>query len=240
MKRIQILKHRTKAYAKYVIKKLIVLCYGTDLLAINAKQDISIVSFDVYDTAIRRTVKKPEDIFDLVQEQYRIYHEWRLPETFRELRIIAEREARRKSSTGEVQIQEIYNYLEGLNDDEKNWLLEIEIATEKQVAYCNAEFKTVYENLIEQGKDIIFISDMYLPENVIREVLKSCGIAVFKSVYVSCEYNVSKKNGKLFDEVLNDIGVSARSIVHIGDNPWGDFIIPRTKGIISFLYRGME
>jgi predicted HAD superfamily hydrolase len=236
MKQIQLLKFRASDFAKHIIKKMIKKLCGRKISDIVVGQDIGLVSFDIYDTAVRRTVKKPEEVFDLVQERYNKDHEWQLPDRFRELRINAEKEARKKSSTGEVSIQDIYSLIDDLSDDEKSWLLEMETTVEKQVAYCNPEFKKVYESLLKVGCNIVFTSDMYLPEEVIRDILATCGISEFKDIYVSCEYNASKKNGKLYDKVISDFGGCAKRIIHIGDNAWGDYVIPHTKGIKAFLY----
>nr|WP_297704311.1 hypothetical protein [uncultured Butyrivibrio sp.] len=225
--------------AKSVIKKIVVLFCGKKFSEMKIGPEKVLVSFDIYDTAVRRTVEKPEDVFDLVQEKYCIDNEWRLSQTFREIRSVAEKKARRFSATGEVKLQDIYYFIDNLNEDEKNVLIEIETDVEKQVAYINPEFKTIYERLLTQDLEIVFTSDMYLAEKTIIEILKKTGITEFKKVYVSCEYNASKKNGKLFNHVLNDFGGHERNIVHIGDNAWGDFVIPLSKGISSFLYRAI-
>ena len=66
------------------------------------------ISFDVFDTLIKRNIENPTDLFDLVQK---IYNQTNKPllENFKEKRIEAERKARELSSHKEPNIDDIYN-----------------------------------------------------------------------------------------------------------------------------------
>ena len=49
-------------------------------------QRYSVISFDIFDTLIKRNVCIPEDVFDIVQEQFEIKNEKKLDISFKEER----------------------------------------------------------------------------------------------------------------------------------------------------------
>jgi len=54
-------------------------------------------------------------------------------------------------------------------------------------------------------------------------------------VYVSSEYALTKRTGKLFKKVLELEGVKVNEVLHIGDNLRSDVIRPRLIGMKSLL-----
>lgn len=222
---------------KSIIKKSIVSLFGRDFSMMSIEKNAEWVSFDIYDTAILRSVRKPEDVYDLVQEEYTKKYGWNHSGSFRRMRGIAEKKARLDSKNGEVSLCDIYNRIGELSNTERSKLEEIEVEIESEISFCNPDFKKLYDQLLLWGVNIIFISDMYLSQDVINRMLLKNGVIGFSKIYVSCEYGVNKKKGELFDFVLNDLGIQRHSLVHIGDNAWGDYTIPKSKGIRSYLYR---
>ena len=71
-----------------------------------------VVSFDIFDTLIKRNLKCPEDIFDLVEQHYNLKHSHPI-ENFKSNRIIAEQIARKSCLKEEVTLKEIYCQLDG-------------------------------------------------------------------------------------------------------------------------------
>ena len=47
------------------------------------------------------------------------------------------------------------------------------------------------------GKKVYAVSDMYLPKKI-EAMLQKCGLDFLDGVFVSCEYGVQKRSGKLF------------------------------------------
>ena len=74
-------------------------------------QKYDIVSFDIFDTLIERNVEKPTDIF--FQVGVGCFSNYEMAMDFQKRRIIAEHIARNISKTGEVNLDDIYNALEG-------------------------------------------------------------------------------------------------------------------------------
>ena len=154
------------------------------------------ISLDVFDTAIFRTVYFPQDIF------------WEMERCgvvasgFAEKRISAERSASIKNP--HYTIKDIYTFLPGED-------FGTEIVFEESNIYANPEILTMY---LENPNNFIFISDMYLPSYVIMTFLSKCGYANPR-VYVSCEHCATKVTGELFRKVEAIVGKIDR---HYDDN----------------------
>lgn len=193
------------------------------------------ISFDVFDTLIERKVNKPTDIFALVGKN--ILGEEK-SEEFRELRKRAESSAREAKHYTEITLEEIYEELSKLYDKEViKRLKNEETRLEIDLSYAKKEIIEFYNSCIKKDKQILIISDMYLPAKVIKKMLEHCNITNYDSLYVSNEYGVNKISGKLFKIVLNQKGIKQSEIVHIGDSVKADFLGARKVGIKSILIR---
>ena len=78
---------------------------------------------------------------------------------------------------------------------------------------------------------IIAVSDMYLPQAFLEEVLKEKGYTEISRVFVSNEENCCKGDGRLFQKVLEELNIGRGDIVHIGDNRVADKEAPEALGI---------
>lgn len=160
----------------------------------------SLISLDVFDTALFRKVFKPTDIFNLVEKE--------IGSNFKYERILAQDKARLKSIF--YDISDIYRYLPYALSPKA------EIKTEILNCEANPYILNLYN---KQEADYIFISDMYLPSAVIAQMLEKCG---YKNpqVYVSCEMKTLKGDGRIFREVEAKLGRKIQK--HIGDNYHSD------------------
>ena len=203
------IKETINRYPKLSVKKLINIVKGYD-----------IVSFDIFDTLIKRDVYKEHDVFDLIEKRYNATYKDSI-DNFRYLRVEAERIARKNSNTEEVSLKEIYISIALLDKTyetrlEVLRLLEEEI--EYEISYPNQLIKEVYDYCLLYKKKIYIISDMYLSKKLIEKILKKNGYALYKNLFLSSEIGLQKKTGNLFKHVLKVEGVKADSIIHIGDN----------------------
>ena len=223
---------------KFIIKRILLALFGKSLLDVRINSNTKLVSFDIYDTAVFRKVKYPHDIFGLIQKKYDENAEWTYNCDFTYAREKAEIIARKraKNNDGEVTLEEIYDNITFLSEQEKTLLQSIERDIESKVAYCNPMFSTLYDEIIAQGLPVVFISDMYLSRSDIEKILRTCGIVGYKKVYVSSEIKMNKKKGGLFDYMIKDQNYSPSEVLNIGDKPLGDYLVPKMKGIQSFLY----
>ena len=159
-----------------------------------------VVAFDVFDTLIKRDVARPTDLFAL------------LGADFAKARTQAEAEARAAKS-GEVTLAEIYARpcLAGYDPA-------AECAAEIACAVPNLPVLKAARALHAQGKRLYYISDMYLPKVQLDAMLAKCGYDFFDGGFVSADYGVQKRSGKLFRLFLQKTQTQAKEVLFIGDN----------------------
>lgn len=180
-----------------------------------------VVSFDVFDTLLCRSFIEPDDVFKYIEHKYKI-------DGFYKERLEAEKQAR-ISLNKEVNIDEIYGFIKEEYKDFK----QIEIDTEIKVNHKNCIIEPIYDYAKKHNKRVIAISDMYLPKYVIETLLKNGGYQM-DEVYVSCEFDMTKGIGSLYDEVLKLENINSSDIVHFGDNYNSDYYMARQKDIDSY------
>ena len=191
-----------------------------------------IISFDVFDTLIERTVAIPSDIFVGVGKTV-----FGSDNDFAKNRIQAEQIARSLSDSGEVTLSEIYEQLKSLYGNMTNVLMNEEIAQEINSCVPKSSMIDVYKSAIDTADKVFIISDMYLPSSVIEQMINECGISGYSKIYVSNEYNCNKISGKLYEKVIFENNIERQDMLHIGDSIKADFIGARKCKIDSCLIR---
>lgn len=196
-------------------------------------------TFDVFDTCISRTCGKPENIFRLLAEEIVRDKDESMLRAFVRERKLAEKKAMKSFGKEAVTIDEIYDVfnLVLFSDLPKGKIKEREIALEIQ---SYRPIKSTLDRINElRGKGrIAFISDMYLPDEVIRKALLSFGIMQEgDSLYVSGSVGLSKHTGRLFNHVAEVEGFSKKKWTHHGDNLLSDYFMPKRKGIKAKLIK---
>lgn len=184
------------------------------------------ISFDVFDTLVMRKVLEPVDVFDIV--------EYKLSE-----KNIKSDDFKKKRRTSEIEIPNanIYAIYDRLalvyswTEQEKVIALQEEIESEKAVLVCRKKVVEALKYAVAKGKKVTLISDMYLPEKELREILTSLGIEGYEGLYVSCDYGKGKGNG-LFE--IYKKNVPTENYLHIGDNHEADFVAAQQSGIDAF------
>jgi hypothetical protein len=156
-------------------------------------------SWDCFDTLIARRYQYHYTIFDEVGNRLSIPN-------FREMRISAE-----KKSDGTY--ASIYKNLPGINPN-----IEIEIDTD----HCFP----IIENIQKVNDGDCIISDIYYPTDVVKKILRKCGLTKNVKFFVSPD---GKRNGWIWDKV-------GKIDLHIGDNKKTDVKSPRNYGIRSLHY----
>ncbi|WP_150124256.1 HAD family hydrolase [Cupriavidus nantongensis] len=207
----------------------------------------STVTFDVFDTLIARTVLSPGDVFTLMEERVREISDGLIVD-FRRFRVQAESRAREiaRNDFGyqDVTLAEIYAEFKSMLDIPDEYIgkiCDLEIETEHAVVIPRAIGADMLRVALRDGKDVMLISDMYLSASQIRDLLAAVGISGYEAIYVSSEIRKSKKEGDLFDYIIQRHGLVATDIVHVGDNAIGDFSVPAHKGIgVTRLRRAEE
>lgn len=190
-----------------------------------------VISFDIFDTLILRPLDQPADVFYFIGEKLGISN-------FKNIRVWAEWDARVKSKERyghtEIGLEDIWN---NLTEDVGNMAdegMQIEIDTELGFCYANPFMLQVWNELRKLGKDIIVVSDMYLPEKVLARMLDKNGYTGYKKLYVSCEYKKNKASGSLYRLVKKEW--QGKHIIHVGDNPHSDVKMAVNNGFSSCHY----
>ena len=177
-----------------------------------------IVSLDVFDTALFRTVYEPKDIFKVVGEIL-------VDSEFYDRRIVAEMEVAKVKP-----FYNIYDIYECEYLKKYGYEPDLEIEVEQLKCVPNTELLKQYNR---NPKKYVFISDMYLPSHIIEGMLESIG---YKSprVFVSCEQEAYKGDGSLFKKVQEQLGVTIEA--HYGDNYVADIEGAKKAGIKKVIF----
>lgn len=192
---------------------------------------MKLASFDIFDTTLIRKCGKPENIFYILA--HRLYPSDKAKrEDFLLWRKGAESEARRCTPDKDVTIDDIYNSdeLKGFAEYTPTQLIEAEQMVESENLIANPAIKEIICRKREQGYTICFISDMYLPSAILKEVLEreDC-IKSNEFVYVSCEWNARKSNGALYKKLKEQL--KPQQWEHYGDHPVSDVKMAKHYGI---------
>lgn len=179
---------------------------------------IRVVSFDIFDTLLVRPALEPRDILHLVAHkvdaQYGV--------DFIAMRYHAEAELGNPHAT----IHDIYRHMakkHGLSAQAAAALMEEEIRCERTLLSPRRNVAELYAEAVRLGKRIIAVSDMYLPADVLRDILQKNNFDAIAKIYVSSEYKARKSDGTLYDVVIAEENVPPSAILHIGDNFQSDY-----------------
>ena len=188
--------------------------------------DYQVISFDIFDTLLKRNVHSPKDVF--------YYMEFSLGDKFlgfAENRIEAEKLARNKKPQDEVTLQDIYKEYPSISKNDQEFLINYELKIEADLLIVNKDMFPLFKKCLKTGKTVILISDMYLPKSFIETILKREGICGYKKLYLSSMINKTKSSGDLFKYVIQDLSINKNEIIHIGDSLNADYKSPRKLGI---------
>lgn len=209
-----------------------------------ASDKYQVISFDVFDTLILRNVYEPTDLFQFMDDDYNTLFDTTAYTRFFLMRINAEKVCRKRvlskhRNYEDVTLDEIYDTIADLYhlDSRKLALIKKrEIELEYEFCIQRKAAKELYDFAIYCGKKVICMSDMYLPADVIKEILTRNGYDKISDLYISSETRVGKWSGKAFKKLPEWTGSSKDQILHIGDNPDADVKKAKLEGIDSFYF----
>lgn len=210
--------------------------YSSDCIIEKIKK-YDVISFDIFDTLVKRTVADSKDIYAMtalaVSKENNIYVD---PEEYMQDRINAAIHASNnidKDYCEEITLVDIFDNLPSAYWNIKEDLLKSEIEIEKLCCKANPVIKKVYNWCIKNCKRVVITSDMYLPEDVVITILSNCGYNTYNSLYLSSTIKKKKATGSLFVYVLKK--EMTRSIIHIGDSFRSDYLKAKQNDISAIL-----
>ena len=186
-----------------------------------------VISFDLFDTLVTRTVYSYTDLFDLVD--LRLKDEAISIPDFAQIRLRSEKELSKNTSPRVLQIySELLKHVDtGSITPERLASLEWEIDLSTMVA--REEMCTLLNEIRSKGKKVVLTTDSYYSYDQICQILKMTGIDNVDDALVSCEYGTLKK---LYPQ---------KKILHIGDDSYSDIDKATEHGIDSFkIYSGTD
>lgn len=196
-------------------------------------KNIKYVSFDIFDTLIKRPFFIPKDLFILLNKYFREYTNGKSGMDFSKIRVYCEQLARERIETEkcqEITLDEIYSTIEseyGISQEILEKLKNKEI--EYELRFCerrNIGYE-LYTLALAMGKKVIFTSDMYLTKETIQKILDKNGYTDNEKLYLSSEIKLTKARGELYKYVLDDLKIESSELLHIGDNYQSDVERPK-------------
>jgi len=206
---------------------------------------ICLLSLDIFDTLIFRTINEQKgifrEIFKKALTEGLLIHSI-TNEEFALLRVNAEQDARKeqfqRNGHKEVTLGQIYEFMPKFIDDRAK-LQTLEVYTECEFCYLNPEMTELIENTNRQGIPVVLTSDMYLSKTQLQQILRAneFDLNLIDEIYVSCEHGGNKCSGVLLEKLLIDFPhISPEEILHIGDKLVADFESPKALGMKSIYY----
>ncbi len=194
-----------------------------------------VLSLDVFDTALLRVLRQPKDLFAFIEPDVRaLLGKPEFP--FVQARVAAERVARERHVAGaceDVTLRQIYGVwaeVAGVAWADAERAMELEKLAERHLCVANPIVKEAAQAAIRKGVRVVFVSDMYLSADVVRDLLVANGYEA-PEVFVSADAGKTKHSGALFDEVIGKLGCPPERVFHVGDHPESDHRRPAGMGI---------
>jgi FMN phosphatase YigB (HAD superfamily) len=218
-----------------------------------------VISFDVFDTLLRRCIYPPELIKErsaaLFSEILKDFDIEAQTEYILDCRQLCENKLRKEASDlgydPECDFEQLaYKLVEHvladlmqlkidkeLIADLSNRFIECEIYLELETSIPNSEMCALYRELQTIGKRTILTSDMYLSSEHIKILLNKNDVTVAsEDCYVSSKSKLCKWSGRLFKHWLDVESVTPDRVIHIGDNPQSDYLSAIREGLNVILY----
>ncbi|WP_170411076.1 HAD family hydrolase [Ruegeria atlantica] len=195
--------------------------------------NITHFSVDIFDTLVFRLTKTPVDVFVGMEADPEVK---RIIDNFTDYRVHGESLARRMAATDgreETSLDEIYECLSLLarcSEEDARVLKAKEIAAEKRAIKLSVFGREFLDHIKKTGARYVVTSDMYLPRDVIDDILENVGITGYEKLFLSSETQKSKHHGTAYDLVVDHFKVAPTEIMHIGDNWYPDVRMAELRG----------
>lgn len=204
------------------------------------------VSFDFFDTVVKRSALVPDNFFyslgDVARDKGIIRRDIS-NSRFRAERIAAEERARenqRKRNGGvEVSLPQIWDELRAILRPGIAPYAAAEFEFEAELAdfFVNPVILSLIDLATELKKKIVFVSDTYFSSAQLGHIMASK-----LSHWDARKYNIqiytssdrgTGKGGDLFDVVLSEMKLNPGEMLHVGDNYHADVEAPARRGIVT-------
>ena len=213
------------------------------------------ISFDVFDTLVRRDVDPPELVKQHTAKWVEIEYQRRgIPlseHLFAEQRGRIEQklrcEALANGSDFECSIRDVLSQTIESCTGQRPCEAEVErivqYEVERDISHISVMpgAESVLRGLAERGKSVVVETDTYYESEDVRRILNGLGIGIYVArMYSSADALIAKHSGRLFGHVVEKEEGSPEATVHIGDNWHSDVVAARKKGINGIWFRNRD
>lgn len=202
---------------------------------------IELLSLDFFDTLVTRAVAQPTHVFAVVEERL-VRERGRRWRGLALHRVRAEARAREAAagddSFRDVTFAEILAQLaEAMSLDavEVDLVDSIEKRTEQELARAVPFGRELLEEARRRGIPVVVVSDNYMPAGQLLAMAHAAGLDALEidHIFVSCEHDGMKHNGRLFRDLLDAVKIAPRRILHVGDDRVADVEQPSRLGMAT-------
>ncbi|SOZ68305.1 conserved hypothetical protein [Cupriavidus taiwanensis] len=186
-----------------------------------------VISFDLFDTLVERSVGRPSDVLRIVGEhacaKYGVD-----ADAFVKARQSAKQYSAFQEETPLVDRYEILCRNLLLPVEAKTDLYEKELEVERALLHPRTIGIELVKFARSKGKRVIVVSDTYFNLQFVSEIIENLKISV-DCVYVSSDFDETKESGKLYATVK--LKENDARILHIGDSLRSDYHSAKKAGI---------
>ncbi|TYC56070.1 hydrolase [Rhodobacterales bacterium] len=210
---------------------------------IDADKTIRVVSTDVFDTLLLRKNKSQTSRIAEAEAAFSKFlathnHDFKPRELVKARRLAQQMAYRALGIGGEVGEVRLYDIVKrqlqilGLPEEFIQARLDIEIEIEKTSLVPNRDLSAFLRACRDKGLATIAISDTALSADQVADLIAHFhGTDVIDRVYSSADVLASKRHGELFRHVMEQEGVSAGQMLHVGDDKVADDQVPGALGL---------
>ena len=203
---------------------------------------MKIASFDVFDTCLQLKCGNEEQFLFILA--YTILGDNAIIDDIYEfvrIRKQAEVEARKQTTQEEITTSEIYYYcnFSAFTSLPNEQILQTEYMLVKQLLYPIFTNAKKITQLRDHGWSILYISDMHLPQQIIKDALLQNNLFIdgIDKLFVSSQFNKTKNSGTLYKHIKEHIHDKIEKWIHIGDNQHSDYTNAKKNGIHAQLFK---
>lgn len=196
-----------------------------------------LVSFDIFDTLLHRSLISPKSLFLEFGRKaisLKLLDECMSPADFAQIRMDLEHEARRlsKGKSTEVTLSQIWAQAPGTLPVTALMTLELEV--EYAHSFVNPYSGALIKKLQDNNIRVCLTSDTYFPRDFIKRLLAKAHIDISGiDLFLSCEEDANKSTGTLFHKLLTVTEKMPERILHIGDDLTADYIQAKKNGLMT-------
>lgn len=176
-----------------------------------------VISFDLYDTLIMRTVCNPNDVFKIVELKLEKRTGKKI--AYQEMRSSAVAKLQDENYT----LDNLYLKMGELYPDVDVYeIRELELEVEKCITVARKEMVELFNYARTAGKKVYILSDMYLPKSFIMSLINQCDIDLTpENILISGEEKKNKFSGTMWSYYKENV-LYGKTALHIGDSMSAD------------------